>query len=108
MIGVVALLALLTAAPAGAVTITEFPIGTLKSSETQPGWIASSPTGRLWFVDLAGEGLRQLSTNGELVGGLVAAPPGAGAPTSDLAFRADGALAGSSTNPTRPAWAPPS
>lgn len=92
---------LVSAAPAGAVTITEFPVGTPGAS--QPTYIVSSPTGRLWFTDIGTDhGVRQMTTAGELVGGPLKGPAGTSAPTGDLAFDADGTL-GWSVNEIGPA-----
>jgi DNA-binding beta-propeller fold protein YncE len=101
------LVSLVPAAPAAAATITEFPIGTLNTTQTRPAWIASSPTGRLWFVDLGTVySVRQMNTAGELTGSAISTPAGAGPPTSDLAFAADGALAWTANednlSPSRP------
>jgi hypothetical protein len=84
---------LAAAVPAGAVTITEFPVGSLKPGETRPTYIASSPAGRLAFVDTGtAYGVRQMDTTGALTGPAISAPAGATAPFGDLAFDLDGDL----------------
>ena len=89
-----ATIVLASAAPAGAATISEFPIGGLSTTQSRPAWIASSPTGRLWFVDLGSAySVRQMNTAGELTGSGISTPAGATAPTSDLAFADSGILA---------------
>jgi virginiamycin B lyase len=76
------------AAPAGAVTITTFPIG--NPTEHLPQYIASSPTGDLWFTDLLPTpAVRGINSAGASLGSInyPSAPP-----TGDLAFAPKGDL----------------
>jgi streptogramin lyase len=83
-----ALLCLCTAVPAAAVTISTFAIQ--PGDGHLPGYIASSPTGELWFTDFGGAGaVRAINTEGVSLGAInePAAPP-----TGDLAFAPNGDL----------------
>jgi streptogramin lyase len=85
-----ALFCLSFTALAGAVTISTFPVQPGAPSEHLPQYIASSPTGELWFTDLSfPPAVRGISTAGASLGSIndPAAPP-----TGDLAFAPNGDL----------------
>lgn len=84
-----ALLSLAVPAPAAAVTITTFPIEAgAPAGKHVPRYIASSPTGQLWFTDIGtATAVRAIDT-----AGLPAAAITQYTPTADLGFAPDGTL----------------
>ncbi len=86
--GIAAVLAVLAAAaPAGAVTITEFPL--LNPAGQEPRYIKLGPEGDLWFAEGGGaaSGIVQMNVRGEVVARFIE-----GHDTVDLAFAPDGTL----------------